>query len=51
MQFDLFISYARRDNASDRITQLVERIKHDFSPFAERELVTFFVSLLALDQL
>ena len=38
----VFISYSRRDNAQGRITQLVERIKTDFAPFAKRELVPFF---------
>jgi hypothetical protein len=42
MAYDLFISYSRRDNEQGRITQLVERIKTDFAPFAERELVPFF---------
>ena len=42
MPYDLFISYSRRDNEQGRITQLVERIKADFVPFANRELVTFF---------
>ena len=44
MPYDLFISYARRDNPKGlpRITQLVERIKTDFAPFAKRELVQFF---------
>ena len=34
MPYDLFISYSRRDNEQGRITQLVERIKTDFAPFA-----------------
>ncbi|MBI3878658.1 MAG: TIR domain-containing protein [Verrucomicrobia bacterium] len=42
MPYDIFISYSRRDNADGRITQLVERIKKDFAPFAKRELVPFF---------
>jgi hypothetical protein len=42
MPYDLFISYSRRDNAQGRMTQLVERIKTDFAPFAKRELVPFF---------
>ena len=42
MSYDLFISYSRRDNEQGRITQLVERIKTDFAPFAKRELVPFF---------
>jgi hypothetical protein len=33
---------SRRDNEQSRITQLVERIKQDFAPFAKRELVPFF---------
>ena len=42
MAYDLFISYSRRDNEQGRITQLVERIKADFTAFAKRELVVFF---------
>jgi tetratricopeptide (TPR) repeat protein len=42
MSYDLFISYSRRDNQDERITQLVERIKQDFARFASRELVPFF---------
>ena len=42
MPYDLFISYSRTDNVTGRITQLVERIKTDFAPFAKRELVPFF---------
>lgn len=42
MPYDLFISYSRRDNQQGRITELVERIKADFAPFAKRELVPFF---------
>lgn len=45
MPFDLFISYSRRDNADGRITQLVERIKSDFTSFEGnngRELHVFF---------
>jgi hypothetical protein len=42
MSCDLFISYSRRDNQQGRITQLVERIKANFAPFAKRELVPFF---------
>ena len=42
MPYDLFISYSRHDNEQGRITQLVERIKTDFAPFAKRELVPFF---------
>lgn len=42
MPYDLFISYARRDNERGRIAELVERIKTDFAPFAKRELAPFF---------
>lgn len=42
MPYDIFISYSRCDNEQGRITQLVERIKTDFAPFAKRELVPFF---------
>lgn len=42
MDYDLFISYARRDNEHRRITRFVERIKADFAPLGKRELATFF---------
>ena len=42
MRYDIFISYSRCDNGQGRITQLVERIKADFAPFAKRELMPFF---------
>ena len=42
MPCDIFISYSRCDNDQGRITQLVERIKTDFAPFAKRELEPFF---------
>jgi tetratricopeptide (TPR) repeat protein len=42
MPYDLFISYSRRDNAQDRVTQLIDRIKADFASFAERPLTPFF---------
>jgi hypothetical protein len=41
MPYDLFISYSRCDNEHGRITQLVERIKADFTCFAHRELVPY----------
>ncbi len=41
MPYDIFISYSRRDNKQGRVTQLVERIKQDFAPFAKRELAPF----------
>jgi tetratricopeptide (TPR) repeat protein len=42
MSFDLFISYARRDNEQGRVTELVECIKADFGAFAGRPLRPFF---------
>ncbi len=45
MPYDLFISYARRDNGQGRITELVERIEQDFASFEGmlgRELHVFF---------
>jgi len=42
MSYDLFISYSRHDNEQSRVTELVERIKQNFAPFAKRELMTFF---------
>jgi tetratricopeptide (TPR) repeat protein len=42
MPYDLFISYARRDNEQGRVTQLVERIGRDFESFAGRPLRPFF---------
>ena len=42
MPYDLFISYSRRDNQQERITQLVDRIKQEFALFAHRELNPFF---------
>lgn len=42
MPYDLFISYSRRDNQQNRITQFVERISRDFERFAGRPLRPFF---------
>src|SRR5437773_10469993 len=42
MPYDLFISYARRDDENGRVTQLVERISRDFESFAGRSLRIFF---------
>jgi len=39
---DIFISYSRRDNSNNQISQLVERIKNDFKAFSGRELRVFF---------
>ncbi|HZZ41402.1 MAG TPA: TIR domain-containing protein [Tepidisphaeraceae bacterium] len=42
MGYDIFISYSRRDNGQNRVTELVKRIKADFFQYANRELVPFF---------
>ncbi len=42
MEYDLFISYARRDNTGGRVTELVNRIREDFAAFASRPLNPFF---------
>ena len=42
MAYDLFISYARRDNEQGRVAQLVERVSRDFESFAGRPLRPFF---------
>ncbi len=42
MEYDLFISYARRDNTEGRVTELVNRIREDFAAFASRPLNPFF---------
>ena len=42
MPFDLFVSYARKDNIEGRVSQLVERICADYRAFAGRELAPFF---------
>lgn len=42
MAWDLFISYARRDNANERVTQLKERLAEDYRTFAGEDLRCFF---------
>jgi tetratricopeptide (TPR) repeat protein len=42
MPYDLFVSYARRDNENGRVSQLVDRIGGDFESFAGRPLRIFF---------
>ncbi len=42
MACDLFISYARKDNANQRITEFVEQLKLEFQAFAGRPLEVFF---------
>jgi tetratricopeptide (TPR) repeat protein len=42
MAFDLFVSYARKDNAENRIAEFVEHIKTEYLAFAGRPLEVFF---------
>jgi tetratricopeptide (TPR) repeat protein len=42
MQYDLFISYSRKDNAANRVTELKEKIEADYLAFANEELKCFF---------
>ena len=42
MPYDLFISYARRDDEAGRISTLVERLSRDFQLLAGRPLNVFF---------
>lgn len=42
MQYDLFISYSRKDNLTDRVTELKEKIEADYLIFANEELKCFF---------
>jgi TIR domain-containing protein len=43
MPYDLFVSYSRRDNASGRVSQLIDHIRSDFARFSSnRGLITFF---------
>ena len=42
MPYDLFISYARRDDERQRISTLVERLSRDFHLLAGRPLNVFF---------
>jgi len=42
MPYDLFISYARRDNARGQVTALKAQIESSFRAFAGRELRVFF---------
>ncbi len=37
MPYDLFISYARRDNLDGRVIELVERIAADYCQFSGEE--------------
>jgi tetratricopeptide (TPR) repeat protein len=42
MQYDLFISYSRKDNLTGRVTALKEKIEADYLAFANEELTCFF---------
>ncbi len=42
MPYDLFISYARRNNTGGRVSELVERIADDYRQFSGEELRYFF---------
>jgi hypothetical protein len=42
MQYDLFLSYSRKDNLTNRVTELKDKIEADYLEFAEEELKCFF---------
>lgn len=42
MPYDLFISYSRRDNENNRVTELKEQIEKDYLEFAKEPLSCFF---------
>lgn len=42
MDYDLFISYSRKDNLTNRITELKAKIEADYLAFANEELKCFF---------
>jgi len=42
MPYDVFISYARRDNTHGRVSELVERIADDYRQLSRKELRYFF---------
>ena len=42
MPHDVFVSYARRDNTEGRVSELVERIAHDYRELSRKELRYFF---------
>jgi len=42
MQYDLFISYSRKDNLTGRVTELKEKIEAEYLEFAKEELKCFF---------
>jgi tetratricopeptide (TPR) repeat protein len=42
MHYDLFISYSRKDNSNNRVTELKEKIESEYLEFAKEELKCFF---------
>lgn len=42
MQYDLFISYSRKDNLTGRVTELKDKIEAEYLEFAKEELKCFF---------
>jgi hypothetical protein len=42
MPYDLFISYSRRDNANNRITELKNQIETDYLEFTKEPFNCFF---------
>lgn len=42
MQYDIFISYSRKDNANGRVAELKKQIEADYRAFANEELKCFF---------
>jgi tetratricopeptide (TPR) repeat protein len=42
MQYDIFVSYSRKDNSKGLISEIVKNLKSDFKIFAGRELNPFF---------
>jgi hypothetical protein len=41
MPYDLFISYSRRNNANNRVTELKTQIESDYLEFAKEPLTIF----------
>jgi len=42
MPYDLFISYSRKDNVNNRVTELKNQIETDYLEFAKEPLNCFF---------
>jgi tetratricopeptide (TPR) repeat protein len=42
MPYDLFISYSRKDNVNNRVTELKEKIESEYLEFTNEELKCFF---------